>query len=122
MHKKTTSALFQLIQSMSKAEKKHFKLYASYYSKNARDMNYLRLFDVLEKQKEYDEEKIIQKNIVKKERLRALKHYLYNLILESIHVFKIKGEDPDTKLSHLLQCASIMRDRGLENEEMRFLK
>ena len=122
MHKTLSSNIFDLIHSMNKVEKKHFKLYACYHSKNARNMNYLCLFDAIERQKEYNEEKIVRKGVVKKERLSAVKHYLHHLILESLLVLRNKGNDTDNKLANTLEIARIMRDKGLEKEEVKFLE
>ena len=63
------------------------------------------------------EEKIMRKGIVKKGRLRALKHYLYNLILESLLALRNKGDGIDSKLSNMLEIARIMQDKGLAEEE-----
>jgi len=117
-----SSPLFELIQSMSKGEKRHFKLYSRYHSPNVNEMNYLRLFDIIAKQKEYDEKKISAKGIVKKENLKVLKHYLYNLILESLRVLRSKEDGIDHKIKNMLENAYIMHDKGLQDEEMKFLK
>ena len=123
MPKLISSSLFHLIHSMSKAEKRHFKLYSRYHSKNINEMNYLLLFDIIAKQREYNEEKIaLHLGGIKKEHLPALKYYLQNLILESLLALRSKGNDIDSKLSNLLEIARIMLDKGLVQEEMKFLE
>lgn len=77
--------LFLLIKSMSKSEKRHFKLFTSKNElRNGKD--YLRLFDVIDNQKEYNEEAIIKK--FKDEpyfsQLRSVKLYLYNQLIKSL--------------------------------------
>ncbi len=121
MPKVTSLSLFQLIHAMTKAEKRHFKLYAHYHSSSNHKMNYVHLFDSIEKQKIYDEEKIKQSGIVKREYLPMLKNYLHNLILESMRVLESKGNDIDTRLSNMLHHARIMRRKGLTEEEFKFL-
>lgn len=121
-HKPESDALFRLIHSMNKVEKKHFKLYTRYHSRNAGSMNYLRLFDIIVKQKEYNENMIRDLQIVKNEHLRMLKHYLHNLILESMRVLSSKGNDLDEKLNNMLHYARLMREKGLSDEEIKFLK
>lgn len=113
----STSSLFLLIQRMTKNEKRHFKLYAHSHSPNKTGINYLELFDIIAAQKEYDEEKIIKKNIVKQEHLRMLKNYLYNLILESLRVLRNNRDDVDSQLSALLERGYILREKGIEKEE-----
>ncbi len=121
MPNKEDPALFQLIQGMNKMEKRHFKLYSRYNSQNEGEINYLTLFDLLEKQEEYDEEKILKKGIVKEEHLRMLKNYLYNLILESLRVLRYKANDVDIQLKNLTENEMIMREKGNEKEEYKFL-
>ncbi len=122
MAKQEQSPLFQLIQGMNKMEKRHFKLYARYNSQNAGEINYLRLFDAIAKQDEYDEEKIAALGLVKKEHLRMLKNYLYNLILESMRLLRWKGDDIDCSIKSLLDNALIMREKGITKEEFKFLE
>ncbi|MBI4947778.1 MAG: hypothetical protein HY840_15410 [Bacteroidetes bacterium] len=121
MHNETSSALFTLIHAMNKGEKRYFKLYARARAPHISAMNYLRLFDVMERQKIYNEKKIVRRGIVKKERLRVLKHYLHNLILESLLALRSKGNDVDSRLSNLLGIAHILRSKGLAKEEIKFL-
>ena len=49
---KPSNELFDLIQSLTKSEKRFFKLHSSLQSG---DKNYLRLFDAIDRMKEYDE-------------------------------------------------------------------
>ncbi len=56
-------ALFELIHSLTKSEKRQFKLMSLLHSG---DKSYLKLFDEIEKQKKYDEEKI-KENIKKRD-------------------------------------------------------
>ena len=121
MSKTISSDLFHLIHCMSKAEKRHFKLYVRSHSKNMESINYILLFDIIAKQKEYDQEKIIQQGIVKKEHLHVLKNYLYNLVLESMRVLRSKGNGIDSQLNNMMENARMMGDKGLEEEEMKFL-
>ncbi|HQZ43738.1 MAG TPA: hypothetical protein PK735_12690, partial [Flavobacteriales bacterium] len=50
---KPSTELFDLIRSLTKSEKRFFKLHSSLQSG---DKNYLRIFDSIDKQKAYDEE------------------------------------------------------------------
>ena len=52
---KPSTELFNLIQSLSKSEKRFFKLSSSLQDG---EKNYLKLFDAIEKQKSYDEKEI----------------------------------------------------------------
>ena len=83
MPRKSSSKLHELIQSLTKAEKRHFKLHSAFTMKNSEGKQYLRLFDVLEKQAHYDEEKVLQLLPDVKE-FFVIKNVLYNNILKSL--------------------------------------
>ena len=51
--------LFQLIRSLSKAEKRSFKIYAMRNS--SEEAKFIQLFDAIDKSKEYSEELLIHK-------------------------------------------------------------
>jgi hypothetical protein len=54
MPNRSTDALFQLIHSLQKAEKRNFKLYIKRNSGND-DLKIVQLFDALDKMNDYDE-------------------------------------------------------------------
>ena len=58
--KTNSDPLHQLIHSLSKGEKRSFKIYASRHVLGDEN-NYVKLFDAIEKQKEYDEEALLKK-------------------------------------------------------------
>ena len=60
MPNRSTDILFQLIKSLEKAEKRHFKLYIK-RSSGKEDLKIVRLFDALDKLKEYDEKIFAEK-------------------------------------------------------------
>ena len=55
--KTVSEELFQLIKSLSKQEKRYFKLYASRHVIGEKN-KYVQLFDAIDKQAAYNEEKI----------------------------------------------------------------
>ena len=55
-----TDALFQLVRSLEKSEKRHFKLYIK-RSSGKEDLKIIQLFDALEKLHEYDEKLLLTK-------------------------------------------------------------
>ncbi len=61
-------ALFDLIKSLSKSEKRQFKLYANRLGINA-DAKFLSLFSVIDKMDFYDENSILKKKITTKTQL-----------------------------------------------------
>lgn len=83
---KPTTELFDLIKSLTKSEKRFFKLSSSL---QAGEKNYIRLFDAIEEQEEYEEEKI--KNKFRGEtfiqHFPSEKNHLYKQILKSLRNF-----------------------------------
>ena len=61
MPNRSTDALFQLIKSLEKSEKRNFKLYVKRNS-GGEDLKIVLLFDALDKMDEYDEEGLLRKN------------------------------------------------------------
>lgn len=83
---KASSELFDLIQSLSKSEKRFFKLSSSLQSG---EKNYLKIFDYIDRQKHYDEEEIKAafegETFIK--HFPSEKNHLYKLILKSLRSF-----------------------------------
>src|SRR5688572_25646962 len=78
--------LFLLIKSLSKSEKRYFKLFAD---NGKSDSNYLQLFEAIDKQEEFDEDAIRKKFKGKAftAQLHVAKIYLSELILKSLRNF-----------------------------------
>ena len=84
-----TDNLFKLINTMSKAEKRSFKLYVNRIQ-GSETAKFIQLFDVLDKQKKYDEDLIFQKvPEIKKTQLSNLKRHLYKQLLTSLRLIHI---------------------------------
>lgn len=83
---KPSTELHDLIKSLTKSEKRFFKLHSSLQSG---DKNYLRIFDAIDKQKVYDEEAL--KKLFAKEtfikHLPSEKNHLYKLILKALRAY-----------------------------------
>ena len=60
MAKDHSEHLYALIKSLSKSEKRYFKI--KYKSDQGSDSKYLRLFDEIDKAQEFDEKELIQTN------------------------------------------------------------
>ena len=74
--------LFQLIKSLTKSEKRQFKLYVGRMGSN-NDSKFLNLFNLLDKSSKYSEKLILEKGVVTKQQLSNLKAHLYKQILKS---------------------------------------
>lgn len=103
-----------LIKSLSKSEKRYFKLFVS---KNSigESSNYLKLFDLIDKAGTADK-KIIQKlcgdNIFMQKKYPVYKHLLYKQILKSLNFYNM-GRSVNDKILELLKQAEILFDKNL---------
>jgi hypothetical protein len=83
---KPSTELHDLIRSLTKSEKRFFKLHSSLQSG---DKNYLRIFDAIDKQKVYDED-ALKKQFAKETFIKHLpseKNHLYKLILKALRAY-----------------------------------
>jgi len=102
-----SSVLFELVKSLSKSEKRYFKLSCSVHKGMK---NYLKLFDAIDTQAVYDERAIQQKHGFKK--LPNLKNYLYSLILKSLQGYH-STISIDSTLKNLLLQIEILYNKAL---------
>lgn len=112
--------LFQLLKSLSKQEKRYFKLYAARHVIGEQN-KYLLLFDAIDKQTEYDEVRIKEqfKNEAFTRQLHVIKNYLYNLIMKSMRNFH--SNNTDDRFHDLLRDAQILYDKGLHKQSSKVL-
>ena len=116
----STDALFILVKSLEKGEKRNFKLYAARNSASA-DLKIVQLFDALDKMKDYDEEELLRKNeSIQKQQLSNLKAHLYDQILSSLRILK-QNENIDLQIHEQLDHAKILYNKGLYLQSLRLL-
>lgn len=103
--------LFVLIKSLSKSEKRYFKLYSMHNNSNA---NYVKLFDAIEEQDGYDEFSIKHKYkgeaFVKQ--LHVTKNYLRTMILASLRNYHVEISK-DAVLKDYLRNVEILFNKEL---------
>ena len=112
-------ALFVLIKSLSKSEKRQFKLYVGRLGVNT-DAKFLALFNLLDKIKKYDEKTILQSGIVKKAQLSNLKAHLYKQILVSLRLNPV-NQTVRVQLREQLDFATILYQKGLYKQSLKIL-
>jgi hypothetical protein len=119
---KASDNLFQLIKSLSKSEKRYFKIIAEKKNADVKGNNYLKLFNAIDKQEVYDEEKIIRQfsksTFIK--HLPSEKNYLYFNILKSL-VLYYEGTSEFIELDDIRHCATILYNKGLYEQCNRML-
>lgn len=120
--RKPSTELFDLIRSLSKSEKRYFKLFATRHIVRDKN-NYLKLFEAVDRLLIYDEEKL--KRLIAEEKmaeyLSAAKYYLYTIILESLHAFH-EESSIDAKIKKAIHQAELLYEKGLIDHSKKLLK
>ncbi|ALM07250.1 hypothetical protein SB49_05130 [Sediminicola sp. YIK13] len=112
-------ALFVLVKSLSKSEKRQFKLYVGRLGVNT-DAKFLALFNLLDKMKDYDEKAILDSGIVKKTQLSNLKAHLYKQILVSLRLNPV-NQNIRVQIREQLDFATILYQKGLYKQSLKIL-
>jgi len=120
MANRSTDILFQLICSLEKSEKRHFKLYIKRSSGNE-DLKIVQLFDALDKMEDYDEKLLLKKLPFTKSQLSNLKTHLYKQLLASLRLLKTT-ENTDLQLSEHMDNARLLYNKGLKQQAMKILE
>lgn len=116
----TTDQLFNLIKSLSKAEKRNFKLYAK-RTQQSSEARFIRLFDVLDKMELYNESVIFKRfHSLSKGQLSNLKRHLYSQILSSLRVIHIQ-KNIDIQIREQIDFARILYGKGLYMQSLKLL-
>lgn len=114
--------LHKLIKSLSKPEKRYFKIFSSRHTLGEAN-NYQLLFDVIDKMHEYDET-ILRKKFQGEAFLNQLsiaKNRLYEQVLKSLDSFHANSSI-DAELKKLLHCAEILYKKTLYSQSHKLLK
>lgn len=120
MANRFSDTLFQLIHSLEKSEKRHFKLYIK-RSSAKEDLKIVQLFDALDKLSDYDEKNLLKKLPgIEKPQLSNLKTHLYKQILASLRLLK-SAESIDLQLNEMFDYAHILYKKGLFQQSLRLL-
>lgn len=113
--------LHRLIKSMSKPEKRYFKVFSSRHVIGENN-NYLILFDAIDKQDEYDEVKLLKKFKDKSfiNRFSISKNRLYAAILKSLDSFH-SNSSVEAQLQRQLHAVEILYHKSLYDQSLKLL-
>lgn len=112
-------ALFSLIKSLSKSEKRQFKLYVGRLVGNA-EANFMSLFNLLDKVSFYNDEMILKKTQIKKQQISNTKAHLYKQILVSLR-FNPVHQNVRAQIREQFDFAAILYNKGLYNQSLKVL-
>jgi len=117
MPKQKTDDLVQLIGSLTRSEKRHFRIFVR-RNQASDDILFLKLFDFLDKYGEYDEERILKKfPDIKKRQLSNLKAHLYKQLLISLRLLN-KNHDINTEIREFIDYARVLYNKGLYRQAL----
>ncbi len=116
---KQSEFLFALIKSLNSSEKGYFKRMANLHGRT--DANYIKLFDAIDEQENYDEQAIKShfKDEAFTKQFSVAKNYLYKLILRSLEAYH---SDIDFEIGSLINQARILFRKTLFKQAGKWLK
>ncbi len=120
MSMEKNDALFLLVKSLTKSEKRQFKLYAGRLGGNS-EKNFIALFSVLDKLEESDERQILERTNIKKQQLSNSKAHLYRQILVSLKLNPIH-QNVKMQIREQLDFATILFNKGLHRQSLKILE
>ncbi len=121
MSTRVTDFLHELIHSLTKTEKRYFKLFSSRHT-IGEENNYIVLFDYIDKQNEYDEDVLFKhfKGEAFLNRFSITKKRLYNHILTALHNFHMES-NIQAKLIRMIHGADILTHKTLYAQASKIL-
>jgi hypothetical protein len=111
---------YELVKSLTRTEKRYFKLFAQFQSGNK---SYLKLFEIIDLQKRFSEEKITQKFFSKNRSANfpAVKKYLFQQLIASLKSYGAY-KDLDSDHTDLIETYKVLHYKGLHGQSGRLLK
>lgn len=121
MAKQQTDHLILLIQSLTKAEKRNFRLFANRQSSSDEKL-FMLLFDYIDSAKTFSEEDLLKKNpLIKKSQLSNIKANLYKQLLSSLTLLH-RSSYEDIAIRELLDASRILYSKGMYNAALDMLE
>ncbi len=113
--------LFTLVKSLSKSEKRNFKLYANRLQSGT-DTKFMQLFEAMDKLETYDDDALLNKlPDIRKRQLPNLKRHLYKQILISLRLVYI-NKNIDIQIREQLDFARILYGKGMYMQALKLLE
>ncbi|MGB3175046.1 MAG: hypothetical protein WBB12_14380, partial [Saprospiraceae bacterium] len=113
--------LLELIHSLTKAEKRHFKLFSSRLQRQE-GTQFIKLFDILEKSKDIDDDAIRKKlGNIAGVKYANLKRNLYSNLLTSLRLIH-STKKADLEIREQIDYARILYGKGLYLQSLRLFE
>ena len=114
-----TEDLKTLVKSLTKAEKKNFRLYARRIQATE-DLMYLDLFDILDKSVDHTDDEIIEEMGVTKSQYSNLKRHLYSQLLVSLRMLQ-KSKQVNIQIREYIDFSFVLYGKGLYMQSLKLL-
>lgn len=114
-----TEDVFVLVKSLSKAEKRSFRLFAERIQ-DSESLAYMKLFDILDKQPVLNEVNIKSKLKVSPNKYSNLKRHLHEQILISLRHIS-KNKKPNIRIREYIDFAYVLYGKGLHLQALKIL-
>ena len=112
-----TDYLVQLINALTKAEKRSFRLFVT-RNQSSDEILFLRLFDEISRSGEYNEPQVLNRIPgIKKRQLSNLKAHLYKQLLLCLRMLNRSG-NPDIEIRERIDYARVLYDKGLYRQSL----
>jgi len=112
MSKSNTDHLYQIIKSLTPAEKRYFKVFVS-KGRSQQDAKFIKLFNLIDKYDDYDERRIFEnEKSIKPSQISNLKAHLYRQILQSLANYN-PDDDIEIKIREQLIYANLLYNKSL---------
>jgi tetratricopeptide (TPR) repeat protein len=115
-----SSDLYELIHSLTSTEKRYVRQTALISGRNTA---WLRLFDVIDRQKAFDEEEL--RTILKGDpmlgNLSVAKRYVYNAVLRALQAYGV-GRDFDSEIGEMIEGYKVLYAKSLHTQAARMLR
>lgn len=122
MAKSSTEYLIDLVKSLSKAEKRSFKLYAKRNSSSQEELKFLLLFDYIDRTQKYSDKDVLAKiPEIKKVQLSNIKAHLYRQILTSLRL-QSTSKFTEMEIRELIDFAVVLYNKGFYHQAMKQLE
>lgn len=112
--------VYRLIKSLTKAEKRNFKLFATRAGATT-DNKFIRLFDAIDKSTTPDDDTLLKRVGITSSKLSNLKRHLYQQVLTSLRLIHISKEI-DIELREQIDFTRILYGKGHFLDALRLLE
>ena len=116
-----TDYLVQLINSLTKAEKRSFRLFVT-RNQTSDDILFLKLFDEIGRTGRFDESQVLERiPLIKKTQLSNLKAHLYKQLLICLRLLS-RQNTTEIDIRERIDYARVLYDKGLYRQSLEILK